>query len=58
MFVSESPTNPAFDVEAERVECPLKISVSVPASLRIFSINLDIADLITGLWGLAKLNKS
>ena len=29
---TESPANPAFDVKAERVECPLKILVSIPAS--------------------------
>ena len=57
MSVTESPANPAFDVEAERVECPLKILVQIPASLRTFLIHPDIAELTTGLWGLTKLNK-
>ena len=42
----------AFDVEAERVECPLKILVSTPPSLRTFVIDPDIIKLTTGLWGL------
>ena len=58
MSVTESPANPAFDVEAECVECPLKILVSTPASLRTFSIHPDIVQLTTGLWGLTKINKS
>ena len=58
MSVTENPANPAFDVEAERVECPLRILVSIPASLRIFLIHPNIVELTTGLWGLAKLNKS
>ena len=58
MSVTESPANPAFDVEAERVECPLKILVSIPASLRIFLIRPGIVELNTGLWCLTKLKKS
>ena len=60
MSVTESLANPDFDVEAEREKCPLKISVSIAASLRTFLIHPDIAvvELTTGLWGLTKLNKS
>ena len=58
MSVTESPANPAFHVEVERVECPLKILVSIPASLRTFLIHPDLVELTTGLWGLIKLNKS
>ena len=58
MSVTESPANPAFDVKAERVECPLKISVSISASLRKFLIHPGIVELTTGLWVLTKLNKS
>ena len=58
MPVTEIPANPAFDVEAERVECPLKMLVSILASLRPFLIHPDIVELTTGLWGLTKLNKS
>ena len=58
MSATESPANPAFDVEAERVECPLKNLVSIPASLRTFLIYPDIVELTTGLWGLKKLNES
>ena len=58
MSVTESPANPAFDVDAERVECPIKILISIPASLRTFLIHPDIVELTTRLWGLTKLNKS
>ena len=58
MSVTEIPANPAFDVEAERLECPLKILVSIPACLRTFLIHPDIVELTTGLWGLTKFNKS
>ena len=44
MSVTESPANPAFDVEAERVECPLKVLVPIPASLRTFLIHPDISN--------------
>ena len=36
MSVTGSLPNPAFDVEAERVECALRILVSVPTPLRTF----------------------
>ena len=58
MSVTESPSNPAFDIEVERVECPLKILGSIAASLRTLLIHPDIFELTTGLWGLTKLNKS
>ena len=57
MSVTESPVKPAFDVEAEPVERPLKNFVSIPASLRTFVIHLDIVELTGRLWGLTKLNK-
>ena len=52
-----SPANSTFDVDAKRVECPLKILVSIPASLRKISIQ-GIVELTAGLWGSTKLNKS
>ena len=58
MSITGSSANPAIDVETERVERPLKILVSIPASLRTFLIYPDIVELNTGLWGLTKLNKS
>ena len=58
MPARESPANPTFDAVAERVECPLKIIVSITASLRTFLIHLDIVELTTGLQSLTKLNKS
>ena len=58
MPVTGSPANPAFDFEAERVECTLKDLVSIPATLRTFLIHADIVKVVKGLWGLTKLNKS
>ena len=58
MSFTESPGNPAFDVEAERVECPLKFSVSIPVSRRSFLIHPNIVELTTSLSGLTKLNKT
>ena len=58
MSVTESPANSALDVVAERVGYPLKILVSIAASLRTSLIHPDIAELTTGLWSLTKLNKS
>ena len=58
MPVIGSPANPAFDFEAERVECTLKNLVSIPATLRTFLIDADIVKVVKGLWGSTKVNKS
>ena len=58
MYVIKSTAKPAFDVDAELVECLLKILVSILASLRIFLVHPDIVELTTGLWGLTKRNTS
>ena len=57
MSLRESPVNPAFDVEAERVESPLKILVSIRVSLRTFLTHPDIVEVTKGLWSLTKLIK-
>ena len=49
MPVTGSPANPAFDFEAERVECTLKDLVSIPATLRTFLIHADIVKVVKGL---------
>ena len=47
-----TPAALAFDVDAPRVECAVKMSVSMPADFIIpFSQWLMVASL-TGLWGL------
>ena len=58
MSVTESSPSTAFDVEAELVECPLKVSVLPLFSQRTVLIHPDIVELTTGLWDLRKLNKS
>ena len=45
----ESPDSAAFDVEAERVECPLKTPTSIPEIVSTFLIYPDIVELATGL---------
>ena len=54
----ESPDSAAFDVEAERVECPLKTPTSIPEIVSTFLIYPDIVELATGLWGWTKLKRS
>ena len=51
---TESPDSAAFDVEGERVECPLK----TPKIVTIFLIHPDMVELTTGLWGWTKLKRS
>ena len=49
MSITEILSKPAFDVEAQHVECPLKMT---------FLFHPDIFELTIGLWGSTKLNKS
>ena len=46
---TESPDSAAFDVEAERVECPLKTSTSTPETVSTFLIHPNIVELTIGL---------
>ena len=45
---TESPDSAVLDVEAERVECPLKISTSTPEIENTVLIYQDVAELTTG----------
>ena len=49
MSGTESPDNAAFDVEAERVECPLKTPTSTPEIVSTFLIHQDQVELTTAL---------
>ena len=49
MSSTESPDSAAFDIEAERVECPLKTSTSTPEIVNTLLIHPDIVELTTGL---------
>ena len=44
MSGTESPDRPAFDVEAERVGCPLKTPMSTPEIRSTFSIHPDMVE--------------
>ena len=49
MSGTESPDSAAFDVEAERVECPLKTPTSTREIVSTFLIHPDMPDLKAGL---------
>ena len=49
MSGTESPDSAAFDVEAERVECPLNTPTSTPEIVSTFLIHPDMPDLKAGL---------
>ena len=49
MSGTKSPDSAAFDVEAERVECPLKTPTSTPEIVSTFLIHPDMPDLKAGL---------
>ena len=49
MSGTESHDSADFDVEAERVECPLKTPISTPEIVSPFLINPDIVKLTTSL---------
>ena len=46
-----APPRTAPDVEADRVECGLKISTSIPATDKMFKTHLDKVDFCTGAQG-------
>ena len=48
MSDTESPDSAVLDVEAERVECPLKTPTSTPEIENTVLIHQDVAELITG----------
>ena len=49
MSGTESPDSAAFDLEFERVECPLKTPTSSPEIVSIFLIHADMVELTTAL---------
>ena len=49
MSGTENPDSAAFDVEAERVECPLKTPTSTPEIASTFLIHPDMPDLKASL---------
>ena len=49
MSGTASSDSAAFDVEAERVECPLKAPTSTPEIVRTFLIHSDMVEVTTGL---------
>ena len=49
MSDTESPDSAAFDVKAERVECPLKTPTLTPEIASTFLIHPDMVELTTGL---------
>ena len=49
MSGTESPDSAAFDVEAERVECPLKTPTSTPEVASTLLIQPDMVQLTTCL---------